>query len=63
MKKPLIKLLSFIGLGLNIVPAILVFSAVMTPDTCKQLMLVGTVIWFVSAPSWMNKGQEDASEE
>ncbi len=63
MKKLLIKLLSFIGLGLNIVPAMLVFSAEMTPDTCKQLMLAGTILWFVTAPSWMNKGQEDASRE
>lgn len=63
MKKLLIKLLSFIGLGLNIVPAILVFSAEMSTDTCKQLMLLGTILWFVTAPSWMNKGQEDASQE
>ncbi|MDN3687171.1 hypothetical protein [Cyclobacterium jeungdonense] len=63
MKKLIIKLLSFIGLGLNIVPAILVFSAEMNPDTCKQLMLFGTILWFVTAPSWMNNGQEDASQE
>jgi hypothetical protein len=24
-------------------------------DTAKIFMLVGTVIWFVSAPVWMNR--------
>ncbi|WP_209330055.1 hypothetical protein [Lunatimonas salinarum] len=53
--KPLIKIISFIGLGLSIVPAILVFQGSITSDNCKTLMAVGTLLWFVTAPSWMNK--------
>jgi len=62
MKKIILKLLSFIGLGLSIVPAILVFSAEMDTDTCKQLMFLGTVLWFATAPLWMNE-KDVASEE
>lgn len=62
MKNLIIKILSFIGLGLNIVPAILVFAAEMDPETCKQLMLFGTILWFGTAPSWMNKGEADAHQ-
>jgi hypothetical protein len=61
MKKIILKLLSFIGLGLTIIPAILVFSAEMDTDTCKQLMFLGTVLWFVTAPLWMN--EKDAASE
>lgn len=52
--KSLVKLISFTGLGLSIIPAILVFQESITPDTCKNLMTVGTVMWFTTAPSWMN---------
>lgn len=53
--KLLLKIISFIGLGLSIVPAILVFGGQMEPDTCKQLMFLGTILWFLTAPSWMIK--------
>lgn len=53
--KYLVKILSFIGLGLSIVPAILVFQGAITSENCKNLMAVGTLLWFVTAPTWMNK--------
>ncbi|WP_186755896.1 hypothetical protein [Echinicola salinicaeni] len=52
------KIISFIALGLTIVPSFLVFSGSITADLCKTLMFVGTVVWFLSAPKWMNKKQE-----
>ncbi|WP_215226628.1 hypothetical protein [Echinicola shivajiensis] len=52
------KIISFIALGLNIVPSFLVFSGSITADLCKILMFVGTVVWFLTAPKWMNKKQE-----
>ncbi|EPR65210.1 hypothetical protein [Cyclobacterium qasimii] len=53
--KLLLKIISFIGLGLCIVPAILVFGEHMEASTCKQLMFLGTIMWFATAPSWMIK--------
>ncbi|MFO7824202.1 MAG: hypothetical protein R6V72_09710 [Cyclobacterium sp.] len=61
--KLLIKIISFLGLGLNIVPAILVFGTYMESDTCKLLMFIGTVMWFGTAPSWMNKKEPETVGE
>jgi hypothetical protein len=51
----LLKIISVIGLLLTIVPAFLVFSGTMTIELHYTLMLVGTVLWFGSAPFWMLK--------
>lgn len=54
---PLLKALSFLGLGLTAVPAFLVFAEVIVWDTHATLMLVGTLLWFATSPFWM---QEEA---
>jgi len=53
--KNLIIIISIISLLMTLVPAFLVFAGVITFDTSKTLMLVGTLGWFITAPSWMNK--------
>ena len=53
--KPFLKLISIIGLLVTIIPSFLVFANIVTPDTNKLLMIVGTLLWFSSAPFWMNK--------
>ena len=50
----LLKLLSLAGLLLTVVPAFLVFAGSLTWSTHATLMLVGTVLWFVTAPFWMH---------
>ncbi|AWW31149.1 hypothetical protein DN752_13995 [Echinicola strongylocentroti] len=59
--KAIIKLISFIALALNLIPAFLVFQGIISPDQCKTLMFIGTVLWFITAPMWMNKKSEEAS--
>lgn len=56
--RPLIKLVSYIGLGLTLIPSFLVLTGNTTLETNKILMLVGTLLWFVTAPTWMNKTEE-----
>jgi len=56
----LLKIGSFVGLGLTVVPAFLVFAGLLTWDTHAALMGVGAVLWFVTAPFWMVK--EDATQ-
>jgi hypothetical protein len=51
--RTLLKLISFAGLGLTVVPSFLVFTGAIAWDTHATLMLVGTVLWFGSAPFWM----------
>ena len=52
MKKVLI-VLSFLGLLLTIMPAILVFANVLTMQENFNLMIAGAILWFGSAPFWM----------
>lgn len=49
------KIFSYAGLLLTIFPSVLVFTNTITLDTAKITMLVGTLVWFVFTPSWMNK--------
>ena len=56
--KPLLKAVSFVGLALTVVPAFLVFAGLVTWHRYATLMLVGTLLWFISAPFWM-KHHED----
>jgi thiosulfate reductase cytochrome b subunit len=51
--KPVLRLISFVGLALTVGPAFLVFAGVMTWDRYATWMLVGTLLWFLSAPLWM----------
>ena len=53
--KTLLKLASLAGLLLTVGPAFLVFAGRIPWSTHATLMLVGTLLWFLSAPFWMKK--------
>lgn len=55
MSKLLLKIISYIGLILTLIPSFLVFMQVIELDTNKVLMLLGTLLWFGTAPFWLNK--------
>ncbi len=57
--KSIIKIISYLGLGLTIVPAFLVFYQVMTLELYKSMILLGTFVWLVSAPFWIFKKVEE----
>ena len=54
--KLIAKAASGIGLFLTVGPSVIVFQGSMELDTGKLIMLVGTVLWFTTAPVWMNAG-------
>ena len=56
--KLIVKFISYIGLGLTLIPSFFVFTGNLSLDPNKILMFIGTIIWFISAPSWMNKTEE-----
>lgn len=58
IKIPLLKILSFIGLGMTIIPSILVYLGTISHDTHINLMGIGMVAWFVTAPFWINKDSD-----
>lgn len=56
--KNIVKLISYTGLLLTLLPAFFVFYGVISFDTYKWLMAAGTIVWFGSTPFWMNKNKE-----
>ena len=56
--KTILKLFSLMGLLITIVPSFLVFADVISLDTNKLLMILGTLLWFISVPFWMDKKVE-----
>lgn len=59
MGKLLLKLLSFAGLLLTIVPSIMVFYGYTSLQQSKNMMVWGVLIWFLTAPFWLNKSLKD----
>ncbi len=59
--KTLLKILSAAGLLLTLLPSILYFYQYMTMDMQKLLMGCGMVLWFISAPFWLNATRADDS--
>lgn len=51
----ILKIISYIGLILTVGPSFLVFSGVIDLSLHKTLMLIGTLLWFGTAPFWMNR--------
>lgn len=59
MMSVILQSISIAGLALTIVPAILTFSGIITMETNKLLMLAGMILWFASAPFWMQRKNEN----
>ena len=55
MVRPLLMLLSALGLLLTLVPAFLVMAGRLSLSQHYGWMLGGTLLWFVTAPFWMNR--------
>ena len=49
------RILSWIALAGTIVPSVLFFYGRATLDQTKLWMLVATVVWFATAPVWMDR--------
>lgn len=56
--KNIIKIISYLSLGLTLFPSFFVFSGNITLESSKLFTFIGTIIWFISAPSWMNKTEK-----
>lgn len=55
--KVIAKAISAAGLLLTVVPAYLVWAGSVTWDMHAMYMLLGTLLWFCSAPFWMKKAE------
>lgn len=48
-----LKLISYLGLALSIIPALLMFWGTVSKDTYLWLLLVGMLLWFSTAIFWI----------
>lgn len=62
MKNLIIKIISYLALAGTIIPSILVFAGNMDLQTNKNFMGICMIIWFITAPFWINKKSEEAVE-
>lgn len=53
--KTAMKLVSLAALGLTIIPSVLVYLRLIPWDAHANLMVVGMILWFLSAPVWMKR--------
>jgi hypothetical protein len=56
--KTILKILSFAGLLLTLVPSLMVFAGTIEITHHKTLMLLGTFLWFTTAPFWLGRQVE-----
>jgi hypothetical protein len=59
MKMTVLKIISYLALAGTIIPSLLVFFGDMDIEGSKNVMAVSMVVWFVSAPFWINKKADD----
>lgn len=52
--KTLLKILSYLGLALTAIPSFFYFMEKITHNLTLHLMTVGMIVWFVTAPFWIN---------
>jgi hypothetical protein len=60
--KIVLKLVSFIGLSLTIAPSLLVYFGTIDIALHKTLMLIGTLLWFFTAPFWLGRQQQQTGQ-
>jgi hypothetical protein len=51
----ILQTISFLGLAVSVLPAFLVFGAVVSKQTHAHLMLLGMLMWFGTATFWIKK--------
>ncbi|MBN1764283.1 MAG: hypothetical protein JW860_03420 [Sedimentisphaerales bacterium] len=57
--KKALKIVSFTGLVLSVVPAFLVFGGIITKQLYLEIMFLGMVLWFSTAIFWIKKDHLD----
>jgi hypothetical protein len=55
--KKILQIISYLGLILTVSPGFLVFMGKMSFENYKIWVLIGTILWFSTAPFWINKSR------
>lgn len=54
MKNSILKVVSYLALAGTIIPSLLVFFGDLDLAVNKQIMAISMVLWFATAPFWIN---------
>ncbi len=60
MKDIILKTVSYLALAGTIAPSILVYNGIMDLQVNKTIMGISMLLWFITAPLWINKKSEEA---
>lgn len=55
----ILKIISGAGLLLTLIPSFLVFAGVLEFEIHKRLMLLGMIMWFLTAPFWLDRSDHE----
>ena len=55
--KVILRIISYSGLLLTILPSFLVYADLVTMEKHKLIALIGSVMWLSTAPFWLNKNK------
>ncbi len=58
-----LKIISYVGLALTLTPAFLHFAGVIEFEQHKTITFIGTAMYLLSAPFWMNKEKAEEKAE
>jgi hypothetical protein len=61
MRIAALKLVSWLGLALTLLPSFLVFSGDLALDGFKVTVLAGSLLWLATAPFWVNRDGKEES--
>lgn len=61
--KPILILLSALALALTVIPSMLVFAGSLSWSAHANLMLAGTLLWFGTAPLWMEANSRSPAQK
>ena len=56
----MLRLISYLGLALTIVPSLLVFAGALPHETNLRLMALGALLWFGTAVFWIKPDKTEA---
>jgi hypothetical protein len=56
--KKILQIISYLGLILTVSPGFLVFMGKMSFENYKIWVLAGTILWFTTAPFWINMSRQ-----
>jgi uncharacterized membrane protein YdbT with pleckstrin-like domain len=63
MNQKTLKIVSWTALAATIVPSILSFLGLLNLNMVSGIALIGTIVWFVATPLWMDREPEIDDKE